>query len=298
VVTPALRLDVLDTRPFGEPQVPGDDPVPARRDAELSPRLGARWRVTGALTVKGNVGRYFRAPTLVELFGDRGFVVGNPELLPETGVTGDLGLVLSVQRPGFVRRLRLELATFASRPSNLIAFLPASGNVAIARNLADARLAGHEVAFAAVFRGGVGVSGNYTFLDTAQRSQLISFDGKQLPGRPRHEGYLRLDWETWAPHGFRIGAYVDGTWVDGNWLDAGNLNRVPTRRFLGAGLTLRFRDLALTLEGKNLLDETVEEIALSPPPRPDLDSIPRAVSDVLGYPLPGRAFYATLQWNP
>ena len=38
------------------------------------------------LQLRASVGRYFRVPTLFELFGDRGFVVGNEGLDPEWGV--------------------------------------------------------------------------------------------------------------------------------------------------------------------------------------------------------------------
>ena len=51
------------------------------------------------------------------------------------------------------------------------------------------------------------------------------------------------------------------------------------------------------LEVKNLADARVEQVALDPPPRPDLTSVPRAIADFGGYPLPGRAFYLTLEWT-
>jgi outer membrane receptor protein involved in Fe transport len=93
--------------------------------------------------------------------------------------------------------------------------------------------------------------------------------------------------------------YGDAALVSGNHLDPANLNRVPPRALLGAGIKLEIAPRLLAgLEGKNLTDSRVEDIQLDPPPRPDLTSAPRAVADFFGYPLPGRAFYVTLQWEP
>ena len=46
------------------------------------PRVGARLDGRGWV-VKGNVGLYTRPPDVLELYGDRGPLVGNPALQPE-----------------------------------------------------------------------------------------------------------------------------------------------------------------------------------------------------------------------
>ncbi len=302
VLLPALRVDHLIQRGSTAGATPTGGGSPAEIDRTFfSPRAGARWRVTPWLTVKGNLGRYYRPPTLVELFGDRGFLVGNPDLQPEIGTSGDLGFVLAAAgRHGPFDRLYLEAAFFASRPTNLIAVLMNSGRFARATNLGDARLAGHEVAVTGRLARAVTLTGNYTFLDSAQDSPLVSYDGKRLPGRPRHEAYLRVE-VAGRPAALglgeaELGVWADATLVSANFLDAGNTNQVPARRLLGVGLRAAPRPgWIVTLEAKNLLDERVERIELVPAPRPDLDTIPRAVSDFLGYPLPGRAFYAAVE---
>jgi iron complex outermembrane receptor protein len=170
-----------------------------------------------------------------------------------------------------------------------------SGRFARATNLGDARLAGHEIAVAGRLARAVTITGNYTFLDSAQDSPLVSYDGKRLPGRPRHEAYLRVDLAG-RLGGVELGIWTDATLVSSNFLDAGNTNELPARRLLGVGVRGAPRaGWIVTLEAKNLLDERVERIDLVPAPRPDLETIPRAVSDFLGYPLPGRAFYASAE---
>ncbi|MEQ1572015.1 MAG: TonB-dependent receptor, partial [Myxococcota bacterium] len=58
--------------------------------ARVLPRLGATTR-TGAVGWRANVGGFARPPDLVELYGDRGALVGNPDLRAERGVQADLG---------------------------------------------------------------------------------------------------------------------------------------------------------------------------------------------------------------
>jgi iron complex outermembrane receptor protein len=293
VLVPAVRADVLATRGDGPPSAyTGNQPPADRDDLFLSPRLGARWRVTDAVTVKGNVGRYFRPPTVVELFGDRGFVGGNAQLRPELGTTGDLGAVVAPGRPiAVVDRLYLEAALFAADTTDLIALLPTAGRVIRAGNIGAARLAGVEVAVAARFARTLAVTGNYTLLDTRQSSARVSVDGRALPGRPRHEVYVRVDAEhRIGPVG--LSGFVDFTLVSGNYLDEGNLNELPARRFVGLGVAVEpMAGLKLAAQVKNLFDTQIETVDSAVGP------VPRAVADVLGYPLPGRAFYATADYR-
>jgi len=295
VVVPAVRLDALTTGGDGPPS-PVIDMMPpaARDDVYASPRLSARWRISDALAIKGNVGRTFRAPTVIELFGDRGFVGGNPQLRPETGTTGDLGVVVAAAEPhGPVDRLYLEVALFGAAISDLIAFQPTSGHFSRAQNISDARLGGVEVALAMRLFRQVRLTGNYTFLATEQRSAQVAVDGKSLPGRPAHELYLRADVDhRIGSTGVRLGGFADVTFVSGNFLDEGNLEEVPARRFVGVGLRLSpVAGLTLTAECKNLFDARVETVGSAQ------GGIARAVADVLDYPLPGRAFYATADWT-
>jgi vitamin B12 transporter len=117
-----------------------------------------------------------------------------------------------------------------------------------------------------------------------------------LPQRPRHAVYGRID--VARRLGGRLGAlWTDATWIDGNFLDQGNLNRAPPRRLFGAGAKLELvAGLTVGVEARNLADARTETVVLDPPPRPDLSRVPAAISDFGGYPLPGRAFYATVEW--
>jgi iron complex outermembrane receptor protein len=301
VITPAVRFDAARTDPIGIVLAFGMTPAPPRTDLLPSPRLGARVMAAGDLAVKGSAGWYARMPTVVELYGDRGFVVGTPDLRPETGPSADLGLVWApdgaIDAAGTVDRVMVEATGFAARPDDAIAYVLTGGLVARPMNLGGAFVRGGELGIAFRIARLVTLAGNYTLADATQRSTQPSYDGKQLPGRPLHEVYVRAD-AARAIAGHLVVVYGDVAYTAGSFLDQANLDAIPPRTLVGAGVKLELGGgLLLGIEGKNLADLRVEQVALDPPPSPSLTSVPRAVTDFGGYPLPGRALYLTLEWN-
>jgi vitamin B12 transporter len=294
-LVPALRIDAQRTDPGSgwDPIVTGPDGTRAYSDWYPSPRISGRLLV-GELVLKSSIGRYFRAPTLTELYGDRGYVVGNPSLRPETGTNADAGLVLAPEtRSGLVDQLFLQTAAFVAWPRSAIVLLQSAGRAAQADNLGDATIYGAEAALALRLWRTLTLTANYTYIDSRQDSPFASYDGKRLPLRPRHEAYGK------AEARFPVGRHELRPWGDlmftsGNFLDAANLFQVPSRLLVGVGVKAQLGEhLLFGLEVKNLTDKQVESITLDPPPSAAVSTIPRAVSDFLGYPLPGRAFYVT-----
>ena len=82
--------------PSGVPTANNAPSLPERDDTVLSPRIAARYHLTSQLSVWGDIGAGFRAPTLNELY--RQFRVGtvltlaNNQLGPEHLVGGELGV--------------------------------------------------------------------------------------------------------------------------------------------------------------------------------------------------------------
>jgi len=116
-IEPAVRLDVSRTRPGADP-LDGDasgDLAP-HTDVFATPRAALWLRATADLSLKASAGLYRRAPTAIELFGDRGLLAGNPGLRAETGESADLGLVLAPAAGAWIAdRIYLEAAAFAAR---------------------------------------------------------------------------------------------------------------------------------------------------------------------------------------
>ncbi len=300
VVTPAVRLDVNHTQPVAD----SSSPVQSGRmtesvtDLAPSPRLAARWSLTPAAALKGSVGWYFRAPTVFELFGDRGYILGNPRLESETGPSADLGVVLAPSRPvGIADRLYLETAGFVRQPRNAIGYVRASGNVSAVENLGDALIWGVESGASVRLWTALTLSGNYTLLASRRDSPVLSFDGKRLPQRPLHQLYGRAELGHYV--GDRLlHLWTDASYADQSFLDGGNNLIVPTRRLIGAGFGVDLHaGLRLAIEAKNLADQRTERVDLARPSIGGPTSVLQAVADFSGYPLPGRSYYLTAEWR-
>jgi vitamin B12 transporter len=295
VVGLALRLDVERTAPA--PLTVGPMalvPVGARWDVVPSPRLTARAPIASDIVLKGSVGWYERLPTLVELFGDRGFLLGTPTLLPEQGPSADFGAVWAPIRgiAGVVDRVLVSADAFATQPRNTIAFITTAGYVARAANIGTTESSGIELAASGRLWRTVGVTASYTKLATQQLSNDPNLNGNAVPRTPDQLAYARVD-VTRRLLRREMSVWADAAFQGTSYLDPLQLGVVPPRWLIGAGARIELRPgLALQLDATNLTDLRVVQIALSP-----TVSVPAPVVDIAGFPLPGRAFYVSLQWS-
>jgi iron complex outermembrane receptor protein len=298
VVDLGARAEALRTRPGADVFSTMPSPSgPVQRDLYLSPRAAFRYRIGESVAVKGSGGRYLRIPTLVEMFGDRGVVLGNSELEAEVGLSSDFGVVWAPLRHlGPVDRIYVEAAGFASQPDKAIVFVSRNGLASQAINLEGARILGTELVGSLRAFQHVTLTTNYSFLDARNRAPGASYD-KQLPARPRHRFYARID-SAFAPMGRRLVVWGDALRLSGNYVDELNVFELPARSLVGVGTKLSiYDDLLLGVEVKNAADLRSENVRLDPAPSDEFQETPKALSDVHGYPLPGRSFYLTLEWS-
>jgi hypothetical protein len=299
VVSPAMRLDLVRTAPT--PMTSGPDafvPVAPRRDVVPSPRLSARFAATGDVTIKGSAGWYVRLPTLVEVFGDRGYILGSPDLRPERGPSGDLGGVWAPSGSiGDLDRIFVEADAFAHRAHDTIALITSAGFVARATNLGDTQGYGAELVASARYARTLSVTASYTRLVTEQLAGDPSVNGKPVPREPGHVLNARADITR------RVRGHAATLWLEANgqatsFLDPASLGRVPARWLWGTGGRVEIAGgLAAALSVANLADTRITYLPLDPPPSPSLTEAPTALTDVAGFPLPGRSLYFSLDWT-
>ncbi len=243
-------------------------------DRSTNPRVGLRWQPLTGFTIKGNVATYYRPPTFDELFGTDGFTVGNSDLSPESGINRDIGWEWSPALRGF-GRVEVSYAYFHNNIDDVILVILNYQRLAKAMNAAKARIRGHEARLEAEGPYGLALSANYTYQDAENRTPRAGQFGKQLPSLAPHEAHSRLSWTR----GRFVAAY-DADLSSEHYIDSENAAPpVPTRVLHGVELGFGpfgggFR---VSLEGDNLGND------LTP--------------DEIGFPLPGRAFYATLSWS-
>jgi iron complex outermembrane receptor protein len=294
-LVPAVRIDGIASG-FAVADGRGEQDDQGRDDVawSASPRLGARARVWGPLVLRGSFGRYFRAPTLVELFGDRGYFVGNEGLVPERGLVADGGV--TIEHGAAFGSIVGHVAGFWVRTQELIQWIPA-GSIARPENVAGARVRGLETSWALRSRRDrLELQVHYTLLDATDRSGDPGRDGNALPGRPRHDLFTRTSfgWE-FTRRGVAVEPRVfhQVEVVARTFLDPSERYVLPPRAFQSIGAQLRIaRRVLVALEVRNLLDvrSTTVQIPVAGS-RPS----PVATSDFIGYPLPGRSVWASFR---
>lgn len=290
-LVPGLRWEVY------RDDFPGDPSQPAVLQAGgtttrdfFSPHGGVRVEALHGLTLLANVGRYAREPNLDELFGNRGVVVGNPNLVPETAWNRDVG-ARATPPPvvPWLDRVALEYAYFDNAIDDLIVLVQNSQRIVRPENVTSAHVRGHEVAVRGRIAEHLDVVANYTHQDARDDGDVSFLRGKRLPGRPADEAYVKLElgWSPASP--LPLGKWAarlpagrlsyDVNLIADDFLDRANVRRVDSRALHGVGLevALPLPGVRLALEAKNVGDDRTR--------------------DALGFPLPGRAFFATLSYG-
>jgi iron complex outermembrane receptor protein len=275
VLTALERWEEHEDEFFAPPRFPWLPPTSEGRVTHRndSPSFGVRFQPFEVLTIKANAGRYYRMPTFLELFGNTGSVTGNAELEPETGENRDVGVVLNVARAGAWRALFLEVSRFDNKAENLILFFPNSQYTVKPANIGSSRVRGWEVSTAAKWNM-IELAAGYTRLDTEDTSDIPYYNGNELPSRPRDDINASLAY-TWRA----LRATYELHYMSANWLDRANLNETASRSLHNLTFDVKtpLDGVSFTVQGLNLTDQ-----------RP---------VDVAGYPLPGRSFYTTLQYQ-
>ena len=285
-------LEAMRTAPT--PMTEGPDAfaeIPPRWDTIASPRLTARALVAPDVAVKASFGRYVRLPTLLELFGDRGTIVGSPELRAERGYSTDVGAVWAPAKArGLVDRMFVQGALFATRARDTIALVSTAGFVAQAQNIGATQSYGAELIASARLARAISFTASYTRLVTQNRSTDDDLDGKAVPRTPGHLLYARVD------ASYRVAsAWFDAAVQATSFLDQANYARVPGRVLAGTGVRVAVTDrLGVSLAVENLAGTRVVEL---PPDRAGAMPIRTALADLAGYPLPGRTFYVSFDWT-
>jgi vitamin B12 transporter len=251
--------------------------APVLRGALIRPLVD---RAALKIALKGNVGRYARVPSFIELYGNgTPFVLGNADLAAERGTNVDIGV--AIDRAGDRLGITSRTTLFGARVDDLIQWQYSSWGQARADNLGRARIAGVEQELRLSFGRWGRLVGQGTYLDARDESDNAATYGKQLPYHPRWRAYLRPEIVRIAlPAGLELGAYADADARLQNYTDGANLLYYSSRLLVGCGVSLAAprAHLRLTASAANLTDTRQQ----------DVDS----------WALPGRAVFVALAYAP
>jgi hypothetical protein len=239
-------------------------------------RLSLVKEVAPWASLRANAGRYARLPSTIELYGNTGYLQGNPLLKPESGLNADAGPVLSWSN--VTSKLSWSTDAFMSLVTDLIQYRYGNGR-ARAQNIGGARILGVESSATLEFGDHARLLASGTFTDSKDTSAIVSENGRQLPLRPRYRFYARPEWRAIrVASQVTVGVYADVDITAGNYTDPTNIHPVAARQLFGAGVYADLpENLCVRASGWNLANEQINDLA--------------------GYPLPGREMYLTLAWS-
>jgi iron complex outermembrane receptor protein len=277
LITPAVRYMLVDEDLESALDIFGNR-LFAKSDSEdyWMPQLGLKFKCLSWLTFKANMARYVREPSFFELFGDRGFFAGNPELDSETGTNYDLGFQAqwSWANP-WISRLKLAGAYFQSDIDDAIVRIFNSAGTGTSKNLSEARISGIESSLQMDFLKYFSLVANSTWQDPENRSSdpiLKANNGKNLPGRYENSYLVRLETRF---RGIKI--YTEMVNEIGIYYDSAELLPAPDLREFNAGISVLFGQVKVSLDAINLEDNQYEAY--------------------YRYPLPGRTYTVSVKYD-
>ncbi len=245
-------------------------------------RVGAAWsQPDGTFTAFTNVGRYVRTPTLGELYGISVLVRGNPALTRETGLSADAGVrFAAVQRSNAARAPWGFVGAFARWTDDLVSFVRSAQGYVEPINVGSARTEGLEAQVGAGFLRWFAADVSATALDPRDTTAGRLVTNDVLPFQSRFVFVPRLSAETLdlgvRPVG-RVRVAVSWVYQSSRYADTAGLAVIPEQSSLDAEVLAQSQDRHFTvrLRATDLLDT------------------PRY--DVVGFPLPGRSAFASLE---
>jgi len=239
-------------------------------------RLSVMKGITSWLSLRANGGRYARLPSLVELYGNTGYLLGRTSLKPERGLNADVGPALSWK--GSSSRIVWTASVFASVIDDMIQYEYLGGH-ARPDNIGSATILGVESDATLELGRHARVILAATISDARNTSAIPSEHDRQLPLRPRYRAYARPEWRAIELTGrIAIGVYADCDATGPDYLVPDNSVRASSRFILGAGLYASLpAGFSARLSAQNLANS--------------------AINDIVNYPLPGRELYLTVAWS-
>ena len=255
----------------------------------LAPKTSFLWRFSTTDHSWFSVTRGFRPPDFTEIYGNRGAIIGNPDLQPETGLTIDTGWVHQSSKNWLEY---LQMSFFARYSQNEIIFVQNAQKISIPMNFTATRVFGLEGDWSVKINTKWLWNGTISWTNSENRSNIASFYQKELPNVPTWMSSQQIWWQG---NYFSLGNEL--YWIDGNYWDAANQNQAPRRLIHNTTLRLTWKSWQSEITGRNIWNKIVAEVPVDPL-NPDLGKHPEAIQDFLGYPLIGRTFVFSITWIP
>jgi vitamin B12 transporter len=253
----------------------------------LTPSIGARLGLGEVWSLKARVQRTVRPPDLLELYGDRGAIVGNENLKPEVGTQVDFSAIAAWEDGS------VEVTPFYVVRQDGIVYIQNAQRTASPVNLERTEVLGVEL-FGQGQWGPLDLRASASFTHSSNGSPLAAYAGKVLPRTPA----VVVENATGVTTGpWRFGHQISVS--SRSYLDPANQLPSPSRVLNGVFARAEVMpSMTLELAVSNLFDERVQPVDRNPLSEADDVRVDTAITDFTGYPLAGRTGLLTLRWAP
>jgi vitamin B12 transporter len=253
-------------------------------EVEPTGRGGVLGEIDG-FAVYANGGRYARPPSLGELYGASIVVRGNPRLRPEVGWSADAGVRWLVRRPdgGHMSRRQwwVDAAIFSRWAEELVSFVRSSEGFVQPVNLRSAQVRGVEIdvgsAWWACCVARVSLTATEprdTTAGRATRNDVLPFVSR-LVVVPSLAVSVDVDGRALR----RVGAELRYLYQSSRFADAAGLAVIPAQGSLDAEAGVELAVGHAAVRARVRVANVLNELRF----------------DVVGFPLPGRSAFASLE---
>lgn len=213
--------------------------------SEFSPKAGAAWELTPALSLFASVSTGFKAPV-----GSQ--IATNPDIKPEDALSYETGMKASL----LDGRAYLQLSLYRTDLENQLVMVPDAAAAGTFRyeNAGESRMQGVELEGELDLGYGLALLGSHTWNSseyTAFVDYEMNYSGKSLPWQPEHKTALELRYR----HSCGFGASLASRWVGTQWLDNENSYEQEAYTLVDAKLTYTKGSWEGSVAARNLFDQ-------------------------------------------
>ncbi|MBN1295011.1 MAG: TonB-dependent receptor plug domain-containing protein [Candidatus Latescibacteria bacterium] len=277
IITGNLRRDRYFSSFDGQPSALNINTPSSKFNHLTNSQAGTRLNLFEGIIIQANYGDIQRVPGFLELFGDRGGTLSNPDLKPEHIFKWDIGGKFRIYKSSLPLYGSVEYAYFKNNFRDLIQWYNSDAGFISPENVGGSYVKGNEIVWNGNIFEHVRCSGNWTF----QRSKVTKekrsyYRDKELPNRPHNLGSIKIDYPI-----KKIIPFVKIHSKGGYYLDRANQDhkRYPGRTLYDLGVSWSF------LNGKSTLNAQIKNIT-------DIQTF-----DIQGMPKPGRSYMAAIVYS-
>jgi outer membrane cobalamin receptor len=255
-----------------------------------SPRLGLLWQGEGSwsgVDLEVGLGRYFRTPSMVELFGNGYGLESSMQLLPETAERGVIGFKVARKlKSEILSELKFQLSYGLVKAHQLIVYVENSQESKVATNLGSALIHSRDLDLGFKVLSELDFQTGLSWFVGENRSDVSYYQGKKIPSVPVLLVKQRVQY-PWGPLNFSY----QFQWVGERYVDFANLKKLNPAAEHSCFVSWDARDWGIfNLELFNLLDTITTTSVVSGFTTFD------NTTGLVGYPAPGRRIYLNWQY--